>query len=195
MEEYKDTNTTSPTVEALYAVGLKMIGMAYDSLELSGFKSIIVEMIKNKLGYDISTPENINELSSDDIDALRKFETENASNLVDFIRLADMVGYEAQHQHKINSLMDSLNDKSSLQSTFKYWFGAAVVLLSFIYIFCVTWIELPTKENTRYADLILGVLIGSIISVVMNYFFGSSINRRPTQPKPELDFVKKEEDE
>ena len=171
-----------------------MIGMAYDSLEISGFKSIIVEMIKNKLGFDISTPENINELSSDDIDALRKFETENASNLVDFIRLADMVGYEAQHQHKINSLMDSLNDKNSLQSTFSYWFGAIVVLLSFIYIFCITWIEVPTA-NVRFSDTILGVLIGSIISVVMNYFFGSSINKKAMARRQEPIADKKEEDE
>ena len=193
MEE-QNTSQNSPTVEALYAVGLKMIGMAYDSLELSGFKSIIVEMIKNKLGYDISTPENINELSSDDIDTLRKFETENASNLVDFIRLADMVGYEAQHQHKINSLMDSLNDKNSLQSTFSYWFGAIVVLLSFIYIFCITWIEVPTA-NVRFSDTILGVLIGSIISVVMNYFFGSSINKKAMARRQEPIADKKEEDE
>ncbi len=193
MEE-QNTSQNSPTVEALYAVGLKMIGMAYDSLELSGFKSIIIEMIKNKLGFDISTPESINELSSDDIDALRKFETENASNLVDFIRLADMVGYEAQHQHKINSLMDSLNDKNSLQSTFSYWFGAIVVLLSFIYIFCITWIEVPTA-NVRFSDTILGVLIGSIISVVMNYFFGSSINKKAMARRQEPIADKKEEDE
>ena len=193
MEE-QNTSQNSPTVEALYAVGLKMIGMAYDSLELSGFKSIIIEMIKNKLGFDISTPESINELSSDDIDALRKFETENASNLVDFIRLADMVGYEAQHQHKINSLMDSLNDKNSLQSTFSYWFGAIVVLLSFIYIFCITWIEVP-MANVRFSDTILGVLIGSIISVVMNYFFGSSINKKAMARRQEPIADKKEEDE
>ena len=192
--EDQNTSQNSPTVEALYAVGLKMIGMAYDSLEMSGFKSIIVEMIKNKLGFDISTPESINELSSDDIDTLRKFETENASNLVDFIRLADMVGYEAQHQHKINSLMDSLNDKNSLQSTFSYWFGAIVVLLSFIYIFCITWIEVPTA-NVRFSDTILGVLIGSIISVVMNYFFGSSINKKAMARRQEPIADKKEEDE
>ena len=192
--EDQNTSQNSPTVEALYAVGLKMTGMAYDSLEMSGFKSIIVEMIKNKLGFDISTPESINELSSDDIDTLRKFETENASNLVDFIRLADMVGYEAQHQHKINSLMDSLNDKSSLQNTFSYWFGAIVVLLSFIYIFCITWIEVPTA-NVRFSDTILGVLIGSIISVVMNYFFGSSINKKAMARRQEPIADKKEEDE
>lgn len=174
MEE--NTSNTSPVVNALYASGLKMLGMTYDSLAYSGFKSIVVEMIKNKTTFDISTVESINNLSAEDIDKLRKFETENAGILVDMIRLADTLGYEAAEQHKINSLMDSLNDKNGLQNTFKYWFSAAVIFISFIYIFCITWIPIP-ESSLRAADVVLGVVISSVISVIMNYFYGSSLNK------------------
>ena len=43
----------------------------------------------------------------------------------------------------------------------------------FIYIFLVTFCEIP-KENVRYVDTIIGFLMGTVVTTVINYFLGSS---------------------
>lgn len=47
------------------------------------------------------------------------------------------------------------------------------VILSFAYIFMITFIDIPEK-NQRFADTILGVIIGLIIGSIYTFWFGSS---------------------
>ena len=48
-----------------------------------------------------------------------------------------------------------------------------IISVCFIYFFAVTFIPLP-KSGERFADVILGVLLGSGFTVVIAFFFGSS---------------------
>jgi len=41
------------------------------------------------------------------------------------------------------------------------------------YIGCITFLTIPEK-NQRYADTILGFLLGSVVSVVLKYWFDTS---------------------
>ncbi len=56
---------------------------------------------------------------------------------------------------------------------FKY--GLAVLWSGFAmgYVIIITMTNIPEK-NIRFADTILGFLLGTIVSTIMGYFFGSS---------------------
>lgn len=56
---------------------------------------------------------------------------------------------------------------------FSAYFAAISVLLGFAYLFLVTFIPIP-QANQRFADIILGFLMGTVISTILTYYFGSS---------------------
>jgi uncharacterized membrane protein YdjX (TVP38/TMEM64 family) len=42
-----------------------------------------------------------------------------------------------------------------------------------IYIFAVTFYQVP-ESNIRFADLVIGFLLGTVVGTIMTYFLGSS---------------------
>jgi len=53
------------------------------------------------------------------------------------------------------------------------YFAIGIVAVCFVYFFCVTFIKIP-EGGQRYADLILGFLIGTAVASVLNFYWGSS---------------------
>jgi uncharacterized membrane protein len=86
-------------------------------------------------------------------------------------------------------------------TTTKHFFrnSLAIVLIAFsiIYITLITFVPIP-PENVRFADTIIGFLLGTIVSTIINYYYGSSkgssdtneamrkivAGTTPTEPKP-----------
>lgn len=66
---------------------------------------------------------------------------------------------------------------NDLELKFNRRFIAAYALLltigAGIYLGCVTFLPIP-KENTRFVDTIVGFIIGTVMSVPIGFFFGSS---------------------
>lgn len=52
-------------------------------------------------------------------------------------------------------------------------FARLIVLICLLYFFAVTFIEIPESAG-RYADIILGALIGSGFTAILTFFYGSS---------------------
>jgi len=52
------------------------------------------------------------------------------------------------------------------------YFAIGIVVVCFVYFFCVTFIDVP--ERARYVDLILGFLIGTALGGIINFYWGSS---------------------
>jgi len=63
-----------------------------------------------------------------------------------------------------------------------YWFAIGSIALGFVYVFLITFMEVP-EQNQRFADTILGVVISLIFSGIYNFFFGSS---KGSQDKTEM---------
>jgi uncharacterized membrane protein YgaE (UPF0421/DUF939 family) len=56
---------------------------------------------------------------------------------------------------------------------FKYALAVLWSLFAMGYVIAITLTDIPEK-NIRFADTILGFLLGTIVSTIMGYFFGSS---------------------
>lgn len=53
------------------------------------------------------------------------------------------------------------------------YFAIGIAVVCFVYFFCVTFLTIP-ESGQRYADLILGFLIGTAFASVINFYWGSS---------------------
>ena len=68
----------------------------------------------------------------------------------------------------------SLLDNPQVNTNMFMNFIAAICLLfTFVYISLITFLKVP-EENQRYADTILGFLAGTLITTIINFYFGSS---------------------
>lgn len=62
-------------------------------------------------------------------------------------------------------------ESTRLSKNFVYYIAAFWSVITAVYIFLITFAEVI---NPRVADTVMGFLLGTIISTIINYFFGSS---------------------
>lgn len=67
----------------------------------------------------------------------------------------------------------ALGQEDLMAKRFVYWFAAAWSLFAMAYLTFITFVDFPLS-NQRFADTILGFLLGTIIATIIVYFFGSS---------------------
>jgi len=58
-------------------------------------------------------------------------------------------------------------------SRFVYWLAIGWSLFAVLYIVGITFFPIP-ESNVRFADTILGFLLGTVVATILNFFFGSS---------------------
>jgi hypothetical protein len=81
---------------------------------------------------------------------------------------------------KMNTTDNSLRDVheelvrrgDKLAIHFTYWFAWFWAIVSVMYFFCVTFFPLP-PDGVNFANIILGFLLGTAVSTIINFFFGS----------------------
>ena len=71
----------------------------------------------------------------------------------------------------------ALAQEDLFSKRFVYYFAAFWSICAVMYIACITFMEIP-ESNTRFADTILGFILGTVIATIMTYFFGSSAGSR-----------------
>lgn len=67
----------------------------------------------------------------------------------------------------------ALQQEDKFSKRFVYIFAAAWSLFVMVFIFAITFGTVP-PESIRYADGILGFLMGTVIATLINFFYGSS---------------------
>lgn len=61
------------------------------------------------------------------------------------------------------------NTKTGVRNTL----AAVWTTFAIVYILFITFHDIPEK-NIRFADTILGFLLGTVVATIINFFFGSS---------------------
>jgi len=149
-----------PFIASLAGVGIDFIG---DMIKEHG-EDLVVKGVKKVVGVDISKKS----LTKEDIKAIRQAEKELKE--LDFKELE-------LHQKDRNSARDmqkeALNQEDTFSKRFIYYYASFITIATFAYIFFITFREIPT-ENVRFADTVLGFLLGTGLSAIINFFYGSS---------------------
>lgn len=142
---------------------LKNIAPGLATVVAGPLGGLAVKVIADKLGVEESVtaietaikadPEAAQKLAEID---LRQFELE----------VKDRDGARAMQ-------VAALQQESWFAKNFLYLFTTFWSIFAMVYFGFVTFGEIPTS-GTRFADTILGVLIGTVLTGFFNFFFGSS---------------------
>ncbi len=69
--------------------------------------------------------------------------------------------------------VDLVTKGDKVATHFTYWFAWFWGVVSAVYFFAVTFLPIPTAGE-NFANIILGFLLGTAVSTIINFFFGSS---------------------
>lgn len=156
-----------PIVATLLSNGLNLLGNAV----LAKGK----DWVSEKTGIDLSKPE----LTSADFTALRQAEMEHEEELIRLRQTDDQLSLQylkeglASDQDARKMQIQALSQEDNFSKRFIYYFAIAWSTFCTLYILGITFIDIP-QANVRFADTILGFLLGTIISQMFSFFYGSS---------------------
>lgn len=69
--------------------------------------------------------------------------------------------------------VQALNSNDKFSKRFVYYFAIAWSLFAFLYLGFITFYEIP-EANVRFADTVLGFLLGTVLAGMFGFFYGSS---------------------
>jgi len=85
--------------------------------------------------------------------------------------------YAKMHLENVKSARDmqnnALNQSDILSKRFVYYFASFWSLFAVAYIAAITFATIPV-QNVRFADTILGFLLGTVVATILNFFYGTS---------------------
>jgi predicted mannosyl-3-phosphoglycerate phosphatase (HAD superfamily) len=142
----------------------------------------VTELVKEQTGIDIATKP---ELGADDVAKLRQFEANNAAFLSYYAAL-DSNDVERERIAQKDRESARLAQQAALQSSdrmaqqFIYWYASAITLLTFTFVFYAAfWHNYAASPGSeQIINTVLGFLLGTAFSAIVQYYFGSSIGSK-----------------
>lgn len=135
------------------------------------------EVIEDKLGIKI--PDDATKLTPELLQQLKIKEMEHEEFLIE----ASIKKQETDMKQEAMYLQDTQNARSMQMEALKqddvyskryvYHLATFSLLITALYIFWITFGTIP-DDNVRFADTILGFLLGTVVSTIMNFFYGTS---------------------
>ena len=142
------------------------------------------DWLQEKTGVDVSKAS----LSDEDFLKLKQFEMEHQEELIRLRQEDDKLSVEiekaylADTQSARQMQTAALSQSDLFSKRFIYYFAMFWAVAAAIYIGFITFASIP-EANIRFADTILGFLLGTIVSQIISFFYGSSSS---SQSKDEL---------
>lgn len=149
----------APLLAQLAAWGLPLIAGAV--------KAKGKELIEEKLGITL-TPD----LTAEQLAVARTKEIEHEQWLIEAGQ-KDFAMEVADKDSARKMQMAALAQEDAFAKRFIYHLAAGLLLFTAVYVFWITFGSIPTA-NQRFADTILGFLLGTVVSTVIYFFFGTS---------------------
>lgn len=166
----------APIVSMLAEKGFGAVGKLIDK---GADKALAV--ISEKTGIDISNPETatqvLQSLTPEQEASLREYDLHLRTLDLDREKafLADVA--DARDMQK-----EALKQEDVFSKRFIYYFATAWSLFGMIYIGAITFLPIP-EASVRFADTILGFLLGVVLSGMFAYFYGSSAGSKEKTDK------------
>ena len=130
-----------------------------------------VDYVQDKLGIELK-PEG--EASKEDYAKLKEAAMKHDEFMAE-IDLKNMQGARAMQEKAMDS-------DDPLVRRFVYYFISFWSVLCASYIGCITFLDIP-DENVRFADTILGFVLGTMVAAMFQFLLGSSLGSRKKDEK------------
>lgn len=132
------------------------------------------DWVEQKTGVKIDQP-----LSAEDVTKLKQFEMEHQEELMR-IRLEDkklgieeLNAYLADTANARHMQEEAMHSEDPLVRRFIYFYAMFWSACSAAYIGFITFGTIP-RDNVRFADTILGFILGTVVATIIQFFYGSS---------------------
>jgi hypothetical protein len=139
------------------------IGFVDDLISKVGIP-LVSKGIKALTGIDIESKE----LTAEDKQKILNSQIEIMKIDFEKLKLDYQNTNDARDMQKVALQQDDIFSKRFVYYLASFWSFVCV-----IYIFFITFGNIPS-DNIRFADTILGFLLGTIIATIINFFLGSS---------------------
>jgi len=158
---------------------LRNVAPALGTAIAGPFGGAAVSALASKLGIEDSVEAVAKELAGNPeaIAKVKELELEFAKVQVEQTK-ADTEN--TQNARSMQAAALASGDKFAAR--FVYWLAIGWSLFAVSYIVGITFVPIP-EENVRFADTILGFLLGTVVATILNFFFGSS---KSSKDKDEL---------
>lgn len=156
-----------PLVASLLQGGFTLLGNAVLSKGKEAVEQTLGVNVESLLGTEEGKIK-LKQLEASNEEALRQFTLAQREQELrsDQIYLGDM-----QDARKMQGA--ALGQTDEFSKRFIYYFAMAWSCVTAVYIGFITFGSIPTA-NTRFADTILGFLLGTILATMFNFFYGTS---------------------
>lgn len=137
------------------------------------------EWVQEKTGVDLDKKQ----LSSEDLLKIKQFEADNEEDLIklrqedDRIQAELMKAFLVDRQSARTMQVAALAQSDWLAKNFIYIFSLLWSFSVFVYIMLITLTNIP-KDNVRFADTVLGFLLGTVVASIIAFFYGTTYNNR-----------------
>lgn len=163
-------------VSMLADKGLDLISGAID-----GGADKAKEYIEEKTGIKLDkglTDEQVMELKKFEISNKLELEKLALANKQEDNRASEAVQkiQAEEYADARNMQVENLKQDDKFSKRFVYYFAIFWSAFAVIYLTGITFAEIP-KENIRFADTIVGFLLGTIIATMFGFFYGNSIKK------------------
>ena len=123
-----------------------------------------LDYVQEKTGVELKP-----DMSQDEIKALRESAMKHEEFMVE---QANRNTADARAMQVAALQQDDKFSKRFVMYLAAFWSLTAVT-----YIFCITFTQIP-EINVRFADTILGFLLGTVVATILNFFLGSSASSK-----------------
>ena len=152
----------------MIGIGTALVGLGIDFVKdmiQDNGEDLVKQGIKKVTGIDLDKQK---ELTPEQVQMIK--DNEYKLRALDFEELK--LEYENTNNAR-NMQVEALRQEDLFSKRYIYYLATFWSIVGVVYIFMITFANIP-EDNVRFADTVLGFLLGTIVATIINFFFGSS---------------------
>ena len=161
----------APIITALASNGLNLLASAVTAKG----QQFVEEKLGVKLEEAVQTDEGRLKLAQLQADREAELHEFVLAQKEQELKVDEMAYADTDSARKMQ--MAALQQSDVFSKRFLYFYAAGWSIAAAVYIAFITFGDIPEK-NIRFADTILGFILGTVISTIIQFFFGTSQGSR-----------------
>lgn len=151
--------------DALTAKDVSLLSLALKAAD-DDVANQLLSQCAEILEVDQLTPKIVDGMTPEQVDALQRFETSHRTALTKLVT----------DKYVNDAMIAQGTEQKDKSASFLRYVGASMLAFSCLFLCAIIWLPIP-EQQLRYVDYVLGFISGTIVTTIMNFFFGSTASK------------------